>query len=136
MFIATAIAGCATPPAQHAFIKSNTYDQNFETTWTHLLQFFTSNNIQIKTIEKASGVVYAERLFVDGYNVYADCGTPGLAAILNTTGSLNVFVVANGKTTTVTVNTTFNQVRQYEANIWTVACTSTGVLEQQILSAM
>jgi hypothetical protein len=135
--LCASLGGCATPPQQHSFDKSQTYPSNFDATWMHLVQYFTSNNIQVKTIEKASGVLYAEKSFVD-YANFADCGKPGIALVLGTVATLNVFVVSQQgtSTSTVTVNTTFVQTRQFDTNIWTVPCVSTGELEQQIMHSL
>jgi hypothetical protein len=88
----------------------------------------------VKTIEKASGVVYAERLLLDiDYKTAADCGSPGIMAIDTTTVGFNVFVVPDGQKTKVTVNTTYTQIRRFADNVTTVRCASTGGLERQIL---
>lgn len=133
----TLTSGCATPPQQRPIQNSETYNTDFDVTWAHLMQFFTMNNIQVKTIEKASGVVYAERVLLDvDYKLAADCGSPGLFAIQSTTVGLNVFVVPDAQRTKVTVNTTFTQVRALGQNVVTVPCVSTGDLEKQILQSL
>ena len=132
------LSGCVMPPAQHAITNTQTYNEDFDTTWNHLIQYFTTHNIQIKTIEKASGVLYAERAFVVAadFASFADCGSPGLFTILGTSASLNVFVVKSGNATMVTVNTAYKQNLQFDRNLRSVDCTSTGGLEAQILAAL
>ena len=138
-FVAACLTACVVAPTQHAITNSETYNADFDTTWSRLVQFFAAHNMQIKTIDKASGVLSAEQAFATGsdYGRYADCGQPGpTLRIVGTGGSLNVFVVEENKSIRVTVNTVFRQRRQFENNLTTVDCTSTGALEQQILVAL
>jgi hypothetical protein len=126
------------PPHEHAVDNSRVFSRDFEGTWTSVIQFFTTHNIQIKTIEKASGVIYAERSYAASSDAapYADCGSAGLWVVLSTSVQFNVFVIKDGVSTKVTVNTTFKQQRQFQSTVMTVECTSTGGLEQQVLSAL
>jgi hypothetical protein len=128
-----ALAGCATPPKQTAFSNTQTYQSSKDQVWSDLLAFFTSNNIQIKTIEKDSGVIYAERSRSDPS--MADCGQD-LAVELSRPATLNVFVKPEASGTTVTVNATFEVIRSFDNRTWTAPCHSTGVLERQILSSI
>lgn len=125
------LAACATPPEQHAFDKSRTFALSKDAVWDQLLNHFTSNNIQIKTIEKDSGVIYAETSLSD--KSMSDCGVSALVHEQGRPASLNVFVRPIGKQTQVTVNAKFQVIRQYGSNIWRDECNSTGVLERQIL---
>lgn len=132
-----AVAACATPPQMHDVERSRTYNADFETTWRHAVQYFSSNGIQIKTIEKASGIIYAEQALVgNDLGTYADCGRPGMAIVRGTMATFNVFIAENDGKTTVTVNTKYVQTRQFDRNIWTVECTSAGGLERQVLSGL
>lgn len=128
-----AFAGCATPPKQTAFSNTQTYQSSKDQVWSDLLAFFTSNNIQIKTIEKESGVIYAERSRSDPS--MADCGQD-LAVELSRPATLNVFVKPESKGTTVTVNATFEVIRSFDNRTWTAPCHSTGALERQILASI
>lgn len=128
------LSSCATPPKVSQFEKSRTYALSKDVVWERLLGFFTANSIQIKTIEKDSGVIYAERAMADGSMV--DCGQPGLAIEVGRPGSLNVFVRSVGSSTEVTVNTQFTSLRQFDAQTFTTPCHSTGALEKQILDSI
>jgi len=134
IMIATAIlAACATPPQPVAVENTRTYDLPKDVVWERLLDFFTSQSIPIKTIEKDSGVVYAERAgFSPGQ---ADCGA-SLLNEMSRMASLNVFVRQMGGETQVTVNTAFNVVRSYDRQVWTAECYSTGLIERQILQSI
>ncbi len=130
-----ALPGCATAPAEHMVVNSRLYDASFDTIWGHLIQFFTAHNIQVKTIEKASGVIYAERLFVEP-DRSVDCGKAGIFAIKDTSGSFNVFVVPENGKTKVTVNVTYSQTRAFGEDRTTIKCASTGILENDLLNAL
>jgi hypothetical protein len=132
--LASVIASCATPPKQAVFDKSQSYDMNKDFVWESLLSFFTSNNIQIKTIEKDSGVIYAERSSVD--RTMADCGEAPLTAEIARSGTLNVFVRPTGAKTQVTVNSEFKVLRMFDNQTFTAACHSTGLLERSILDSI
>lgn len=133
LLAAFATASCASPPKQTQFRNSQTYAMTKDEVWSRLLQFFTSNNIQIKTIEKDSGVIYAERAHADAS--MADCGQD-LAAELGRPANLNVFVKPLSSGTEVTVNASFEVVRTFDRTTWTAQCYSTGVLENLILNSV
>ncbi len=128
-----ALAACATPPKQTAFSNSQVFQAGKDAVWSDLLAFFTSNNIQIKTIEKDSGVIYAERARADPS--MADCGQD-LAVELSRPANLNVFVKEVSDGTQVTVNANFEAVRTFDNRTWNAPCHSTGLLEKQILSSI
>lgn len=129
------LAACGTPPKVTAFKNSETFALTKDQAWENLLVYFTSNNVQIKTIEKDSGVIYAERAGID--QTFADCGQGGLAVEVSRSGTLNVFVRAIGKDRTqVTVNTDFKVMRQFDGRPLVADCKSTGMLERGILQSL
>lgn len=106
------------------------YDQ----AWENIVSFFASHNIQVKNIAKDSGVIYAETTRFD--NSMADCGTPGIFQVVGRRANFNVFVKHANSGPTVSVNTDFTETRQFEQNVTTVQCNSTGSLETMILNAV
>lgn len=102
------------------------------------MEFFAERNLSIKTIEKDSGIIYAEpAIFNDNY---ADCGSFGAYKATDDVEGivrLNVFVrTTNSGQTKVTVNTSFNDIFYNDPFIYgrkKVECQSTGVLEKEIL---
>ena len=139
ILILLTVSACAKPPEIHQVDKSKTFNDSFETTWSRVIQFFTSNNIPIKTIDKSSGVIYAEKLngTKEEGERYADCGTPGIALILSTKISMNIFVQKLGSTQSkATINTTFSQIRQFDGRTFEANCNSRGTLELQLLSTL
>ena len=128
------LAGCATPPGTHTVQAVRTYEKPYDQVWEDVVEFLASNNIQIKNIAKDSGVIYAERMSFK--NDIADCGQPGLFQIVGRTGGFNIFVRRTKDKAQVSINTTFKETRQFQSTVMSVDCTSTGVLENQILAAI
>jgi hypothetical protein len=145
-FIAiVAVAGlasaCATAPGAYDVRNTRTYPQGKDAVWERVVETFASENLSIKTIEKDSGIIAADRMFgspIGGGGTilnWADCGKGGLAIALSQAADLNVFVrpVAGG--TSVTVNTRFQETRKLMDTVATVQCVSTGNLEERLLTA-
>jgi hypothetical protein len=128
------LTACATPPTPTTFINNRTYPIGKDEAWERLLNFFTSNNIQIKTIEKDSGVIYAERSLSDP--TMSNCGGNALALEMGRPATMNVFVRSTGNQTQVTVNAEFTAIRTFDGKTWADPCYSTGVIEQQILNSI
>jgi hypothetical protein len=133
-FIAAGLAGCATEPQRTQFNNSAVIAKKKDVVWESLLDYFTRNNIQIKTIEKDSGVIYAERASFDPG--MADCGEAPIALEMVRSASFNVFVRPQQGGTQVSVNTTFAIVRSFDNQSWKTECFSTGTLERAILSSL
>lgn len=130
----TVAAGCASGPQTHTFEKSAVIDRPYESTWGALMQWFTSGQVQIKTIDKSSGVIYAERGLA-GDDI-ADCGKRGIATAVARPMSMNLFIQSMGADKTrVTVNVSVSETRKFDTNTWQAPCNSTGRLEQQIFAA-
>lgn len=129
------LAGCATMPVATDFDNSRSYSQSKDAVWTDLVTFFATNNIQIKTIEKVSGVIYAERGRFD--DAIADCGEDPFYPEISRIASFNVLVLSQGAQTSVTVTSEYkaNRLGPYNEPK-TTQCLSTGVLERRILDAI
>ena len=137
---AIALTGCATAPLVVPVERSVETTKSKEQVWANLIEFFASNNISIKTIEKDSGIVYAERTFsgAGGLREWADCGASMMAPPIRQTMDLNVFVRdaggSAGPKTNITVNARFSETRQsaWDNSIANTDCNSLGVLERRI----
>lgn len=137
---ALSLAGCATAPLVVPVERSVETTKTKDQVWTNLIEFFASNNISIKTIEKDSGIVYAERTFsgTGGMREWADCGANMMAPPIRQTMDLNVFVREAGPSTSpktnVTVNARFSETRQsaWDNSLANTDCNSLGVLERLI----
>lgn len=132
------LAGCSTAPQPRSITRAQTYAMPKDAVWQEVMAWFTSNQIQIKTIEKDSGVVYAERLY-DLTSGQADCGEPGVDLPIERLGQFNVFVrEADANHTEVTVNANFIERRRdgWTGAYKTINCVSTGGVESSILGAI
>ena len=138
--IALPVAGCYTPPTQRDVEHSRAFSASYDVVWAGIIKQFSSSNIQIKTIEKASGIIYAERSILGlGYKEFADCGNPGLLAPGPVTASFNVFVQreeGDEPRIRVTVNSSYSQMLRWENAVKYVDCVSTGALEAKILDSI
>lgn len=138
--IALTVAACAAPPAYIPIDKSRTVAMSKDEAWANAVEYFASGNITIRTIEKDSGIIYAERMFGTGADVsqFADCGAPGMAVPVSATVDLNVFIREAGDAVNVTVNARFSQQRQsaWDRSVSSIECSSLGVIEERILDAI
>ncbi len=139
------LTSCVTLPAIYNVDAQKTLDASSDIVWSGLMQFFTENNIQIKTIEKDSGVVYAERIYsatsTSSQNTlpdaWFDCGRSDMETPVSSTLSLNVFVRDDLKkeNTTVSINAVFSQkwYSHWDGRNRMIPCNSTGTLEVIVL---
>lgn len=139
VFACVLLAGCATSMGVYEFDNSRDFEASESEVWDAVMDYFTGNNIQIKTVERDSGIVYAERLYAsqEELNLVADCGSNIFQASQLPSASFNVFVVDRNDNaeTRVTVNTEFVDVY---TDLWAGGtgrkrCNSRGVLEKAIL---
>ena len=131
----TSVAGCASPPKSYSIQNSATVLEPYNVVWTRIIQWFTTNQVQIRTIDKSSGVIYAERASGAGSD-FVDCGTPGITVPVARPISMNVFVQEiDPRKTSVTVNVTATETRTLDTSSFQVQCNSTGRLERQVLAA-
>jgi hypothetical protein len=134
------LSGCVTAPSTYTFNKSRTYPESKEEIWQRAVEFFATNNLSIKTIEKDSGIIAAERMIgapSSGGTILdmASCGVGALEVPVAQTLDLNLFVKTTSSGTNVTVNTRFSESRHFGNDPpHTVECNSTGTLEQKILN--
>ena len=145
IIVAGVLAACATMPKTYEFERAREYSASKDQIWSRLMELLTSQNIQIKTVEKDSGIVYAERFYgPEGAKFldFADCGLEiGNTPAGRPTAGMNVFVVeiADNRTR-VTVNTNFQMPVLVYAVIANVlehrTCNSKGTLERRILDQL
>jgi hypothetical protein len=142
----TALAACLALLALACAPTAPVSRPNFERTrqvalapddaWRRILEFLASEGILIRSVDRASGVLYAEQL-MDRDPSLADCGSGGSwRALPQTALSLNVFVRPNGSGSRVTVNSRFTQMYASGIDARPVLCFSTGALEGRIFGAL
>lgn len=133
------LSGCFNAPKTYNFAKSEAYLENKDIVWGRLVGLLTSQNVQIKTIDKESGVIYAEPSIGDGdVRSYADCGSGDSSPYFQHVVGINFFVRAlSANQTLVTVNASISEVRDpWGGAPQMYACNSNGTLENKILIAL
>lgn len=137
------LSACVTAPIDHQVANTRTYPEGKDVVWEKVVGYFATNNVSIKTIEKASGIIAADRIYTGARTDielagFADCGKQPLTIPVRAVADLNVFVrtLPDGKTT-VSVNTRYNETRRF-GNYPPIeqSCTSTGKLENAILDGI
>lgn len=125
------LGGCiATPPKTHPAPADVIVHVPFDATWQRIIAFFANDNIQIQTIDKASGLVASQQsaLTRDQAVTWVDAGTAlggPRTRLLVVTASFNVFVRPLGDSTSVRVN--------FAPRCGSVPCVSTGVFETALI---
>lgn len=138
------LVSCATAPKKADFINNQTYNLSYDKVWESVVSFFATNGLDLKTIDKNSGLLVAEKSWQD--NSYSDCGSAGMIGV-RVPGSLSKFNVLiekiSPKSTKVTVNqfakslTKVTSVNPYFGSSDVVGdCFSTGKLEKMIFESI
>ena len=141
--LSLSIVGCASPAAVviEPFDVSRTYQQDYDTTWANLIRFLSANQISIATLEKDSGIVAINTVFLGSDDIQQYCNaTASLFRVVDrgaVTG--NIFVTDEDGVSTATINISFS----YDTVILgdntsriTSSCDSLGVLEGLILGEL
>ena len=148
-----------TPPAAVPVRQATAIAAPFDSTWSAVITFFAENNIPIRTIEKASGIIVAEpsrfamqnRTPLLGSNgkqkrdlggmklqsppIYADCGvTKGLPPADPATAIYNVRVQGDGARSSVQVNVKYTGFQANNPGTGDAICVSTGKFETDLES--
>jgi hypothetical protein len=128
------LSACTTKAVQTQFDNRAVVSRSETQVWSDILGFFTSRNIQIQTIERDSGVIYAERASFDSELANCDVDpllTPGPKCSVHE----RLRSAANASQTQVTVNTDFRKTGIHGARPLPLNCYSTGLLESEVLRA-
>ncbi len=129
------VTACATvvPPKNYYVKAQDVVSKDFDTTWQRISEFFGQNNINIKAMEKDSGLITAETTrFPDAF----DCGSQSYTKDRDPVGRFNVFAVGEGDFTrvrfTVDASQTRCTVNGYGQCLesFQVNCNSKGTLEE------
>lgn len=81
LLLAIVISACTTPevpPQKFIFDKERTINKSFDDVWSGIISWFGDNNVQIKNIDKSSGIITSEKGMLAGWSEseYCDCGKP------------------------------------------------------------
>lgn len=145
--ISALLAGCAgpslQPPAASTTNHSETYAAEFDQVWESTVDWFATNNIPIKNIEKDSGIIGSEYSLGSNYS-QVNCGAfdPGSSHVLydqSVVANINVLVRESASGTSVQPNVFGNgtfTLRDIWYGIPTTMkadrCVSTGELERDL----
>lgn len=128
LLLCAAVACQPTPPPPPAPVQSATVAASFGKTWDAAIDVFTQNNIPIRNMERASGLLVAEPTDVrSGAGAYADCGGDGIGGRrVPTHAFYNVVVRGDSSTSTVRVSArwTLNL-----GNLSTIECATKATFE-------
>lgn len=149
------LVGCATAPQVFEVKNSRTYAVSKEVIWDRLIRYFATSNIQVKTVERDSGIIYAEKEINGNVPVewsvrgrvgdgLADCGKDIMATPAAQSIQFNVYVrdlgaAASSATVTASFRESYqgmNTLYGYYSPPAPRACNSTGVLEGLILDQL
>lgn len=137
------LTACASAPQIEIapFDKSKTVEGSFDSVWSNLVRFLSTNDVSIATIEKDSGLIAlkGENLSASLITQYCNA-TPGFLSSITSglvTGSITV--VDEGGFTTVNTNMRYRATQvsgmSNPPTYSTFDCVSKGVLETAILSS-
>lgn len=142
-FAVTTLTACAStpPPVIERFDTSRTYSMSRDQAWERAVDWFASQNIPIKAIEKDSGIISGEAAYLRTVQgEYAVCDTPMLYTTNGATARLNILIRGTGTEATAQVNNTIVGEAIYSLSNppvrQSVTCQSTGRLENSILNAI
>ena len=138
------VASCATTPTVivEPFDTSKTYMNDFDSTWTKLIKFMSTNQISIGTIEKDSGLFTLNGTNLSKDLVLSYCagnpvGWPNTTTGGSAQGNINLTEIDGF--VTASVNVRFNVDGQYcyqGCNYVSYQCDSNGEFEKSLLNAL
>ena len=139
-------ASCASAPTVEItpFDTSKTYMEDFDTQWSKLVRFFSTNQVGIGTIEKDSGIITlnGENLsygLIQEYCPNAASLVPVFWSPMGGNVRGNVSLVDEGDFTTANVNVRLEVKSQYCYNgcqYSTKPCDSGGAFEKAVLDSL
>ena len=140
------LAGCVTTPVVEIepFDTSVSFEGDFGKSWSKLVQFMSTNDINIGTIEKDSGLITlsGDNLSVPILQQYCDATAPFLSILQSGTAKGSVLMVEDDGFITTTVNVKLTATSMYtdlytgRTTYSTKPCNSTGVFETALLSSV
>jgi hypothetical protein len=106
--VAAAFVACVTPPAPPAPRSGTEVNASFGKTWDAAIDLFAERTIQIKTLDRSSGLIIAEPQSVgsDGASL-ADCGSSMGVPLVATSATWNLLVRGDSAHTTAKATVRF-----------------------------
>lgn len=139
------VASCATTQTTvevEPFDSSKTYMADYDSTWSKLIKFMSTNQISIGTVEKDSGLITLQGDNLDKDLVLSYCAVNPLGWPYSANGGTaqgNVALTEVDGFVTANVNVRFNVTGQYCYQGCTYSnkqCQSNGNFEKSLLSAL
>ena len=143
--IALTLTGCATVPPSRPdlFNTTRNYPASKDIVWDRAVEWFAVQNVPIKAIEKDSGIISGEAIYVLNNGLRPDqdaiCKTDFLSTVDGYTVRLNILVRGDGAASSVRVTSTIiASVRYTVGNAMprTIECQTTGRIEKSILDSI
>ena len=130
--------GCASPQVVSSQPKSATINSSFDAVWEKAVRFVSTNQINIETIEKDSGLIVIGAQSIDAQTLkgLCDAKAPFLYTLKHGSGKGNITVVEEGGFVTATINLSFFANSNYGYQTASNPCASTGKYEESFLNAL
>ena len=140
------LGGCASAPVVEIkpFDKSVSFEGDFNQAWSKLVNFLSTNDISIGTIEKESGLVTlsGDNLGSTLITSYCDASAPFMWTLTGGKARGSVLMTEDSGFVTATVNVKFDgtiffpQMGQSPAQYRTNPCNSRGAFETAVLGSI
>jgi len=138
------LGGCASAPKVviQPFDKSKTVEKSYDETWSSLIRFLSTNDIDIATLEKESGLIQlkGENLSTKLISEYCAIETSFMYSLDSGSGKGSITVVDEDGFVTVNTNIRFKFTEvssmSNPPSYKTLNCSSTGKLETAILNSV
>ncbi len=139
LILSSIFTGCTyTYPNYYNILTEKVYHKSFDSIWDRLIDMVDLYNINVKSIDKESGILYGEIPLNFNPYIYMDCGGPGTYEIINSYQSnFNIIIMAKtDQTTKVIIKTHYEAVLNYNYEDTNrsnrIRCNSKGKLEKEI----
>ena len=144
LFIAVFLGGCASAPVIDIkpFDKSVSFEGDFDESWSKLVAFLSTNDVNIGTIEKDSGLITlsGDNLSAGVITQYCDATATFLMTMTGGTARGSILMTEESGFVTATVNVKF-QGTSYSGltnppTYSTRPCNSRGAFEASVLGSL
>lgn len=136
------VAACSpAPPPPRTVENERIYPLPRAEVWQRAVDWVSASQLTIKSIDKDSGLIYADATYsdFDAIDAFADCGSTGFYHEWGAALQLNLFVTEAAGGAKLRANAKIRQELMSRFNPAvksSVDCVSTGVLERQLLDAV
>jgi hypothetical protein len=144
LFMVAFLGGCASAPVIDIkpFDKSVSFEGDFDESWSKLVAFLSTNDVNIGTIEKDSGLITlsGDNLSVGIITQYCDATATFLWTMTGGTARGSILMVEDSGFVTATVNVKFqgtsSSTLSSPPTYSTSPCNSRGVFEASVLGSL